>query len=353
MLFKPEDLMTKSYDPIQEAADILNESVYLDESESILSPVTIPVVENARIGANVVAFADVERLAEDHGADYIEAMQAIAEANEIDMDHLAVSVPEWKIIADPEVVNELSNVIVAPISSGHPIYQFCEACIDTAIEEDDECYLEAMYEVLTSFDEASNKDNPNTGVNPDLRARLAAKKAAGAGSGLAELEAKAKHYEELLRGGKFQNSKGLNATLKRGSEQWNNLNKKLIAVNAQIDAIKGRKGKKNSVADTEKPSPSEQAAANNTGETSRIQKMLDTVKKYGYDTPKEAISRAISSLKTKYQQLKDWVAKTDDQGKRSIFQKFIGLITSAIDKLTGLLSKKDDGGDGKKEEKPA
>ena len=45
------------------------------------------------------------------------------------MDHLAVSVPEWKIIADPEIVNELSNVIVAPISDQNPIYQFCEACI--------------------------------------------------------------------------------------------------------------------------------------------------------------------------------------------------------------------------------
>jgi hypothetical protein len=32
------------------------------------------------------------------------------------LDHLALSVPEWKIIADPEIVNELSNVIVAPIS---------------------------------------------------------------------------------------------------------------------------------------------------------------------------------------------------------------------------------------------
>ena len=44
MLFKPEDLVTESYDPIQEAADILNESVYLDESESILAPMAVPVV---------------------------------------------------------------------------------------------------------------------------------------------------------------------------------------------------------------------------------------------------------------------------------------------------------------------
>ena len=156
MLFKQEDL--NRYDPIQEAADILNESVYLDESESILHPMAIPVVENARIGAHVVAFEDVERLAEDYGADYIDAMQAIAEANEIEMDSLAVSVPEWKIIADPEVVNELNNVIVKPISSNSAVYQLVEACIDAAVEEDEETVNESYIELLVE----SVEDNGRT-----------------------------------------------------------------------------------------------------------------------------------------------------------------------------------------------
>ena len=147
MLFKQEDL--NRYDPIQEAADILNESVYLTEEESILNVNTVPVVTNERIGAHVVAFNDVERLAEDHGVDYITAMQAIAEANEIDFDSLATSVPEWKVIADPEVVNELSNVIVAPISSSNPMYQFVEACINAAIEEDNMGYVDLCLEAIS------------------------------------------------------------------------------------------------------------------------------------------------------------------------------------------------------------
>ena len=56
MLFKQSDL---AYDPIQEANNILNESVYLDESESITSAKAIPVVENTNIGAYVVRFNDI------------------------------------------------------------------------------------------------------------------------------------------------------------------------------------------------------------------------------------------------------------------------------------------------------
>ena len=46
MLFRQSDLV---YDLIQEANNILNESVYLDESEAVVSAKAIPVVENSRI----------------------------------------------------------------------------------------------------------------------------------------------------------------------------------------------------------------------------------------------------------------------------------------------------------------
>ena len=67
MLFKQSYL---AYDPIQEASNILNESVYLDESEAVVSAKAIPVVENSRIGAYVVRFNDISTFAEDHGMNY-------------------------------------------------------------------------------------------------------------------------------------------------------------------------------------------------------------------------------------------------------------------------------------------
>jgi len=166
MLFRQEDLNT--YDPIQEAADILNESVYLTEEEILSSPITVPVVENTRLGANVVAYEDVERLAEDYGVDYIDAMQAIAEANEIEVDDLAVSVPEWKIISSPGIVNELANVIVTPISTNSEVYRFCEACVNAILEDSEN---QEYYENLLLVETAKSKANK--------KARQRAEKSAG------------------------------------------------------------------------------------------------------------------------------------------------------------------------------
>ena len=157
MLFKQSDLAVNS---IQEAVNILNKSVYLTEDESMASPVAIPVVENARIGACVVAFDDVKRLAEEHGVDYIDAMQAIAESNQIDMKHLAVSVPEYKIMADPSIVNELSNVVVAPLSSKDAVSELCEMCVQLAIDESDDTYIDAFADEFAALTE---EDAPAAG----------------------------------------------------------------------------------------------------------------------------------------------------------------------------------------------
>ena len=143
MLFKQEDLAVSSID---EAANILNEAVYLTESEAALSPKAIPVVENSRIGAGIVQFEDVYRLAEENGADYIDAMQAIAEANEINPEQLAVAVDEAEIIANPWIVDQLANVVIRPVSEESTAYQFCSMCLESYLDTEDEEYLDIMTE---------------------------------------------------------------------------------------------------------------------------------------------------------------------------------------------------------------
>ena len=147
MLFKQSYL---AYDPIQEASNILNESVYLDESESILSAKAIPVVENSRIGAYVVKLEDIATFAEDYGMNYNDAMNAVVESNDIDMDHLAVAVKETTIIANPSIVNELANVVVTPIPQTDPVYQFTEACVNAFIESGDTSYMDLLVEETTT-----------------------------------------------------------------------------------------------------------------------------------------------------------------------------------------------------------
>ena len=124
----------------------LNEAVYIDESESKVQPVTIPVREMSRLGEGVtmVRFADVERLAEDSQVSYMDAVAAIAEASEVDASKMTIAVDEATIIESPEVLDELANVVVAPISDNDVIYQFCEAVTDAYLESGDESVLEAV-----------------------------------------------------------------------------------------------------------------------------------------------------------------------------------------------------------------
>ena len=110
--------------------NILDEAVYLNEAESALSPVAIPVVENSRIGAAVVNFTDVERLAEENCMDYFEAIDAIAEANQISATDIAVAVDEARIIMDPEIVNECHNVVVRPISENSDAFIFVDMMLE-------------------------------------------------------------------------------------------------------------------------------------------------------------------------------------------------------------------------------
>lgn len=125
---------------------ILDEAVYLSETESALNPIAVPVVENTRIGAAVVNFSDVERLAEENCLDYFEAVEAIAEANEIDMDSLAVAVDEARIIMDPSIIDECHNVVVRPISEQSDAYIFVDLMLEAFENTGDVDYLNMIVE---------------------------------------------------------------------------------------------------------------------------------------------------------------------------------------------------------------
>lgn len=126
--------------------NILDEAVYLNEAESALSPVAIPVVENSRIGAAVVNFADVERLAEENCMDYFEAVDAIAEANQISATDIAVAVDEARIIMDPEIVNECHNVVVRPISENSDAFIFVDMMLEAFENTGDVTFMNMLVE---------------------------------------------------------------------------------------------------------------------------------------------------------------------------------------------------------------
>ena len=276
MLFRQSDL---AYDPIQEANNILNESVYLDESESITSAKAIPVVENTNIGAYVVRFNDVSCFAEDHGVSYEDAMNVIAESNGIDTNNLAVAVKETTIMANPGIVNELNNVVVTPLPQTDAMYQFTEACVDAFIESGDTSYMDLLVEGTTII---NDKD----------------------GSSL--------HYTHDGYAWKLDKDGHLITYRTVGGR-----------IDDAADRIKLDKNK--TKIDIEY-------------EHSKIKKLLKTIKYYGYNTPKERIAAALKALIIKYNEMVDNIP--EDKSKRKWYQSLLKVIDTAIIKLTKFLNEK-------------
>ena len=272
MLFKQSDLASN---PIQEANNILNESVYLDESESILSTKAIPVVENSRIGAYVVRFNDLSCFAEDHGMSYMDAMSSIAESNGINTNNLAVAVKETTIMANPGIVNELANVVVTPLPQTDAMYQFTEACVDAFIESGDVSYMDLLVEETTNA-------NLNKFVNHH--------------DGYATKE---------VKNGTFVVYRSVDGRIQDAADR--------------ID-----KERSNAKLDME-------------NEQSKIKKLLKTIKYYGYNTPKERIASALATLTKKYNNMVRNIP--DDPSKRKWYQSLLTIIDNAITRLTGFLNK--------------
>lgn len=126
--------------------DILGEAVFLDEEECALQPIAVPVVENTRIGALVTNFSDIERLSEENNIDYIDAVYAVAESNDVNFGSIAVAIDEARIIADPELIDEVANVVVRPISENSDAYVFVDMLVEAYAKTGDVDFLNYLLE---------------------------------------------------------------------------------------------------------------------------------------------------------------------------------------------------------------
>lgn len=126
--------------------DILGEAVFLDEEECVLQPIAVPVVENTRIGALVANFSDIERLSEENNIDYIDAVYAVAESNDVNFGSIAVAIDEARIIADPELIDEVANVVVRPISENSDAYVFVDMLVEAYAKTGDVDFLNYLLE---------------------------------------------------------------------------------------------------------------------------------------------------------------------------------------------------------------
>lgn len=171
MLLTENDL---NYSDIESLYSILDDSNYItNECITTLSPISVPVIESSELSCNIINFFDVERLSEENSISLHEAMLVIAESN--NLGNAAVVVPDWKLLASPSILEEMTNVVLSPINSNNVYYQFVSECVDTFAETGDESWLtpffcESAEECCSILEEAA--ENEKDGVIASIHNKL-------------------------------------------------------------------------------------------------------------------------------------------------------------------------------------
>jgi len=286
-VFTEQEIMQGSA-PSVEA--ILENAMFLESGTSVITPKTVAVTENSAVQAMVVRFADIEALSEQYGCDYLEAMSAVVEANELDPNTFAVAVDEAEIIENPELMNELANVVINPQSENSFAYQFCEAMVDAWAESEEEAFLEAMVD----DDVADKVLNELSFSDVKQKAGEYADKAKNAAAGAAG-QAKAKGGQAV---------------------DWAKNNK--VKTGLGVAALGGLAYGAKKLMDKKKA-----------GESFNPQ----TVLKQAVGKDKNWIGKKIASLRSLYQK---WLSKANaekDAGRASAFKRVAASIMNVIDAL--------------------
>lgn len=351
------------YNALDEAFSIMDEAVYLTEEESLLSPIAVPVVENSRIGMPVVNFADVERISEENGISYNEAVESIAYAN--DLDDIAVAVPDYKLIIDPELVNEMTNIVLTPLPENDIVGSFTEECLDCWVESGDVNYLLPLLEiseklvgkVLNKRVEATNKgkqfydlyiaqNGPDNApswkelsddqkrfylsqVDPSISSKSNKKKKHTRVNNLLNQYGVKDHQ---LRGsidskGLKQHFKNRNDELRKRHEDeelkknMNNFFKNGAAANAAAaNAANGAAADGNT------------ADGNGNKKVEETKSWLERIKQTCYNKPKDFIARQIKKIR-------DWAHRIQNSTETGIWMKIKKVIAKVITTLEGWLTK--------------
>lgn len=147
---------------------LLESMDYLTEDESVYNAAMVPIVENSRIGANVVALEDIMEFCESNGIeDMGYAVSQICEASNVEPSTLAFSVQETSVIADDDmaqlvsdVISEGCNVLAVPPSPYDPLNEMAGMAVEACMNGDDsllEAY--ANFDFYEFLDEATINNN--------------------------------------------------------------------------------------------------------------------------------------------------------------------------------------------------
>ena len=147
MLFTENDVSTLYNTSLNEASQVVDSCQYLTEEESIIEPSMISIVENTRLGLDIMKVEDLIDYATSSGQyGFHEAINDICLANNVDPNTIAFSVSDVAVLEDAELADTVYkiqesgySVFATPISSNDIVYQVTEAVVDIMTESFDTC----------------------------------------------------------------------------------------------------------------------------------------------------------------------------------------------------------------------
>lgn len=124
--------------------DILDNSIYLNEQETIITPQNIPIIENTRLNKGIIDYEYIRYISESNSVSLEDSYSLICESSNLNTDDCCVSISEDEIIIDPNIINNFTNYIIRPIPNEGLIDTFIESCIENYITSENESYLDMM-----------------------------------------------------------------------------------------------------------------------------------------------------------------------------------------------------------------
>ena len=124
---------------------ILDESIYLTETENQFQSSMVPVYENMRLESYVIDFDGIKSLSESTGWDYFESIEEVAGVNDLNLDNIVISINEEDIILDPNLIN-IGPVVIKPLSEMDEEFQFVLEVVNNYLETENEVELDLLFE---------------------------------------------------------------------------------------------------------------------------------------------------------------------------------------------------------------
>lgn len=328
---------------------LLESMDYLTEDESVYNAAMVPVVENSRIGAYVVALEDIMEFCESNGIeDMGYAVSQICEASNVEPSTLAFSVQETSVIADDDmaqlvsdVMSEGCNVLAVPPSPYDPLNEMAGMAVEACMNGDYsllEAYANFDFEAF--LDEATLNNN-KANVIQNLQSYVTQYDSTGDKTLLNRIRTILGHYA----GGRYahveptkivddkgnikdavRNAIMSNADIKadRASRETRRMSRRLNAAQKSEDIANG-------VADTP-AAPAADDAKTDTAAAGVTPEKIDEVVKEAEKKNPNFIARAIANLNRWAVKLKR--NRTKPGVDHGIIDKIVAKIASAVAYLT-------------------